>query len=220
MDLSFLQRVGQPLQTVQATKNQQSIMQSMFSDFLEEQMTRLQIETVNQPKKLDLFLNPSIKARVENALAQTASNSSSTNRSTLVDTSWSGSLSEREVKFLPFIESAAKKYNLDPKLIHAVIKHESNYNPNAKSHAGATGLMQLMPATAKMLQVQNSNDPKQNIEGGAKYLRQMLDRYSGDIRLALAAYNAGPGNVDRYGGIPPFKETQAYVPRVYNTYMS
>jgi soluble lytic murein transglycosylase-like protein len=185
----------------------------MFSDFLEEQMARLQLETTNQTKKLDLFLDPSIKARVENALFQKSSTTS-------VETSLADSLSKHESRFQPLIEEAAKKYNLDPKLIHAVIKHESNYNPNAKSHAGATGLMQLMPATAKMLQVQNSNDPKQNIEGGAKYIRQMLDRYNGDIRLALAAYNAGPGNVDRYGGIPPFKETQAYVPRVYNTYMS
>ena len=116
-----------------------------------------------------------------------------------------------------YILEAARNYNVPPALVKAVVMAESGMNADALSKAGAQGLMQLMPATARGLKVADPWDPQQNIDGGTRYLRQNLDRF-GETRLALAAYNAGPGNVRKYGGIPPFKETQVYVERVLDLY--
>jgi len=119
-------------------------------------------------------------------------------------------------KFADIIQAAAAKYDVDADLIKAVIKAESNFNANAVSSCGALGLMQLMPATAESLGVEDPLDPQQNIFGGTKFLHRLLDKYNNNISLALAAYNAGPGAVDKYGGIPPYSETQTYVNRVLN----
>jgi soluble lytic murein transglycosylase-like protein len=109
------------------------------------------------------------------------------------------------------INEAANEYDMDPALIRAVMQAESAFHPLVISRAGAEGLMQLMPALATEMGVSDSFDPRENIRGGVRYLKQLLDYHKGDLDLALASYNAGPGNVERYGGVPPFRETLNYV---------
>ena len=121
-------------------------------------------------------------------------------------------------KLEPLVATFAARRGLDPKLVHAVIRAESGYNPRAVSSKGAIGLMQLMPATARELDVEDPFDPAQNIAAGTRYLKRMLDRFQGSLELALAGYNAGPEAVRRFGGVPPFAETRAYVERVLRDY--
>jgi soluble lytic murein transglycosylase-like protein len=135
-------------------------------------------------------------------------------RLSLVRPSQEISTTRERQKIEKSIQKAARKYNLSPGLIRGVIQAESNFKVDAVSRAGAQGLMQLMPATAKELGVTKPFDIEQNIDGGAHYLRKMLDRFGGDVKLALAAYNAGPGTVRKYAGNVPYRETIQYVDRV------
>jgi transglycosylase-like protein with SLT domain/uncharacterized protein DUF4124 len=120
--------------------------------------------------------------------------------------------------FDELIRSASGRYNVDPDLIRAVIKTESDFNTNARSNKGAMGLMQLMPETARLHNVADAYDPNANVEGGVRHLRMLLERYQGDLELSLAAYNAGAGAVEKHGGIPPYNETREYVRKVLRYY--
>lgn len=124
--------------------------------------------------------------------------------------------SEPELPFQDHIAQASQAYQVDAALIRAIIMAESNYNPKAVSHRGAQGLMQLMPTTAKWLGVEDSFDPALNIDGGVRYFKKLLDRFDGNVQLALAAYNAGSRYVRKYGGVPPFRATRNYIKKVLN----
>ena len=119
-----------------------------------------------------------------------------------------------------YIQRASGRYNIDPDLIRAVIKAESDFKVSARSNKGAMGLMQLMPDTARLHNISDAYNPSENVEGGARHLRMLLDRYQGDLELSLAAYNAGSAAVEKHRGIPPFPETKEYVRRVLRFYDS
>ncbi len=157
-----------------------------------------------QVKFGDLLTNPTTKVNANIYSAQAVS---------------SGDKISAKEQIKNMVSRIAKKHGVDEKLVNALIKQESGFNPKAKSKVGAMGLMQLMPATAKGLGVTNPLDPEQNVDGGVRYLKSMLNRYNGNIILALAAYNAGPGAVDKYDGVPPYKETQNYVKSILSTYL-
>lgn len=190
------------LKAMQNFSSSSSQPSSMFQDIFNELLMESQTSMNSQP------ISTSTSAL---GMLDRLDKQSFTRLPQLSNTKLSGSFDD-------IIEKAAAQFNVPAKLIKSVVKQESNFNPTAMSHAGASGLMQLMPATARSLGVENVFDPEQNIMGGAKYLRNMLDKYDDNIELALAAYNAGPGNVDKFGGIPPFRETLNYVKKVTNHY--
>lgn len=160
-------------------------------------------------------VNPMSKTYVLGSLSRVFS-LFNTNKAVVSDTYGSGGMTKlSRVKLKPIVDSASKHYDLPSSLIWAVIKVESDFNPQARSDAGALGLMQLMPETAEEMKVKNPFDPVDNIFGGTKYLSYLHKRFNGNKKLVIAAYNAGPGNVDKYQGVPPFKETKKYVKKVF-----
>ena len=161
-----------------------------------------------------LGFTPQTDAPVDTSpVTDTFTSSSSSANTTAANATSSGSVSSPE-NLEEYFKEASETYGVDINLLKAIARQESNFNPSATSSAGAMGVMQLMPSTAKGLGVTNAYDAQENIMGGAKLMAQNLKKYNGDVSLALAAYNAGGGNVDKYGGIPPFKETQNYVKKV------
>lgn len=157
----------------------------------------------------------SAAAEVNQYLGQESEQSATTN---ILSANFAGKAASQE-EIDASIEQAAARHNVDPNLVRAVVKVESNFNPNAVSRKGAMGLMQLMPSTARQLNVQNPFDPQQNVDAGVRHLKRLLDSYGGDIKLTLAAYNAGAGAVARSSGIPHYAETQNYVRRITNLYV-
>ncbi|MGD6801610.1 lytic transglycosylase domain-containing protein [Rossellomorea aquimaris] len=209
MELQALQGLNSNSKSDQpVTGTGSSFFQQLLTETLASQSNHPQLSKLGSVSQMIPLLSNGNSLVTKNA-ASYVSNAASVSSSKAPDSS-----------IQQIISRAAQQYNLPVKLISSVISQESGFNPDAVSHAGASGLMQLMPATARGLGVTDIFDPEQNVFAGTKYLRQMMDKYNGSLEMALAAYNAGPGNVDKYNGIPPFKETIQYVQKVSERFYS
>jgi soluble lytic murein transglycosylase-like protein len=186
---------------------------SIQPDSLQDVLARIQ-QILPQAAQAQPAATTSSSPSFAATLAQATSSSSSAAYAAQDGTDLSGKAAPYQAE----IDAAAQRYGVDPKLLESVIQQESGFDPNATSAAGAQGLMQLMPSTAASLGVTNAYDPAQSIDAGARYLKGDLDRFGGDASLALAAYNAGAGAVEQYGGVPPYAETQNYVQEVLGRY--
>jgi len=202
--ISYIENNFSALERVAGTANRVQTIEQDFKKILDTKA-----EPVKEaPKKEE----PIFEAFLDEIITDKAENKEAVELKSKID------LKAQSANVEELIETFSEKYNIDSDFIKAIIKQESGFNTKATSKKGAMGLMQLMPKTAEALGVVDAYNPSQNIEGGVKYLRQMLDKYDNNLEMALAAYNAGPSAVQKYGGIPPYKETQNYVKTIMNTY--
>lgn len=234
MNVSSTQNVAHAqLSTVATTTNESQTKSSSFQSVLESTIKMIELEEAkvttligsslsaneNPDSSPTTFGGTSVYASLVGLLSSLSGDESAGVRSlsgssantAVVGSNPSQSKADTANAWSNDVQTASEKYNLPNGLLQAVIQQESGFNPSSVSNKGAMGLMQLMPDTAASLGVTNPLNPTQNIDGGAKYLRQLLDTYHNNIPLALAAYNAGPGAVDKYGGVPPYAETKTYV---------
>jgi soluble lytic murein transglycosylase-like protein len=218
--LSEIQAVGAESASVSETCESQD----SFAEILEDAKAQklMEIDAAIAQAKLSgasgLAVNSALAKELGVDLVSSSDTSAGSVNATLSGTSSSGSDLVTTEELNNYFAEASATYGVDEKLLKAVAKAESNFNPSAVSSAGAIGIMQLMPSTAAGLGVSDAFDARENILGGAKYLAKLLNKYNGDTSLALAAYNAGSARVDEYGGIPPFAETQNYVAKVLAYY--